>query len=76
MTNKKLISAITNLCETIEADKLNDEAIELFENVNANSFQMKQWLSKEQMNMASDLYDSDVLDTVQNIIDCFINSLN
>lgn len=74
--NKKLISAIENLCETIEADDLNNEAIELFENVNADSFQMKEWLSEEQMNMASDLYDSNTLDTIQNIIDCFINSLN
>jgi len=73
---EELIRSIVDLTCSMEASILDDEVSEAFTDNSAITFQMKDWLNEGQFNEAVRVYDEETLNTIQNIVDGFINSIN
>jgi hypothetical protein len=76
MNNLTLKDNLTDLLDTNEVYRLNDVASELFRsNPSSDTLQLHSILNKDQYKRAEKLYSEAELDSIQNIIDVFINSL-
>ncbi len=73
---EELIRSIVDLTCSMEASILDDEVSEAFTDHSAITFQMKDWLNEGQFNEAVRVYDEETLNTIQNIVDGFINSIS
>lgn len=77
MKYKPLIQAITTLLECNEASQIYDVASEMFNNAphTTKTMQLSDVLTDKEFEKMQDIYSDWEIDTFQNIIDVFINSL-
>lgn len=73
---EQLILSIIDLCDTMEASDLNEAVSEAFEDPQMTTFQMREWLTDGQLEKAREVFSEDTLDTIQNLMDGFINSIS
>ena len=68
--------AIQALTETVHAEHIDNLAGEMFATNESKTLQLSTILTKNEFKRANELYQDGELDTLQNIIDVFINSIN
>lgn len=72
---KKSTKAIQAILETVHAEHATDVAVEIFDANDSKTLQLSNILTKNEFAKAIEAYTEDELNTFQNIIDVFINSI-